>query len=238
MHYVFHGSALPDEARVSLTRQGFECCALPPFQKLDPGLDTHPDMLFLCLGERLFVHSDYLSVPGAGNIIFEISERKRCKTEPTIQPMGPVYPDDILFNILVIGKHLVGRLDSVSKKVLFCAKDAGYELHSVRQGYARCTTCVLSDEAAVTQDPGISALLRELKIDVLQVDEKDILLPGFDHGFIGGASGKFMESVYFTGDLSRLAKGGEIAAFCQKHGIKPVSLTQERLVDCGGLFFV
>ena len=47
---------MPKEAQDRLKELGFSVIPLPPFSRLAPPVASHPDMLLLPLGDRLFVH--------------------------------------------------------------------------------------------------------------------------------------------------------------------------------------
>ena len=62
---------------------------------------------------------------------------------------------------------------------------------SSRQGYSRCSVCVVSDNAIITADEGICRSAEAHGVDVLKIRPGYIDPPGFDYGFIGGQASKF-----------------------------------------------
>ena len=237
MPFVVVDEKLPAEAKEKLNKLGFTVLPLPSFGKLKGSLSSHPDMLFQCLEGKLFCPRSYLDDPEAKAVLETVALSGKLQLEPSLEPMGPDYPSDILFNVLTVGRHLIGRLDKVCKMILYTAVSSGYELLPVKQGYARCSTCMVGPDGAITADPGIAQTLGQIGLDVLTVSNDPILLDGFDHGFVGGASGCFRDKVYFTGSLESLPAGPQIRSFCQKHGFEAVSLTQGPMKDHGGLIF-
>jgi hypothetical protein len=156
---------------------------------------------------------------------------------PIKQAPARKYPHDVLLNAARIGHYLVCRPDSTAAELLQYAKEAGLTVLPVRQGYAKCNLCVVSDHAAMTEDASIAAALRSAGMDVLQINAGGVALSGYPYGFIGGASGSDGTHVFFYGDLALHRDGERIATFCQKHGRIPVSLASHQLTDVGSLLF-
>ena len=148
------------------------------------------------------------------------------------------YPEDIGLNLLVFGKHLLGRTDKAPREVLDYAEERGYTLHLVKQGYAKCSTCVVSDRAIITADPSIADAAESIGADVLLVSSQGVRLDGYGCGFIGGASGNDREKVYFCGNVELHPDGAAITEFCRKHGREAVSLSEMPLYDYGTLLFI
>ena len=147
------------------------------------------------------------------------------------------YPNNIPLNACVIEKTLIGRLDSVDKKVLdFCLK-RGYQLINVRQGYTKCSCVVVSDHTLITADNGIFNSLNEINIEVLKVEEGRVRLSETTNGFLGGASGYYDHKIYFTGNIQLHPDYQRIKEFCDKHNTKMISLTDGPLRDIGGIIF-
>ena len=140
-------------------------------------------------------------------------------------------------NAARIGKYLVCRLDTVAEELLQYAKETGLTVLTVRQGYAKCNLCVVSDRAAITEDASVAAALCSVGIDVLHIRAGSVSLPPYAYGFIGGASGNDGTHVFFYGDLALHPDGKRIAAFCQEHGRVPISLAAHPLHDVGSLLF-
>ena len=147
------------------------------------------------------------------------------------------YPANIPLNICIVGKNLIGRLDSVDPKVLEFCKKRDYRLINVRQGYTKCSCAVVSNNALITSDNGIFNSLKETKIEVLKIEEGRVELSDSVSGFIGGASGYHDHRIYFTGNIRLHPDYQRIKAFCDKHHTEIISLSEEPLWDIGGIIF-
>ena len=210
-----------------LEANGFTVSPLPPHPSLDKPVNTHSDMLLLVVGNTVFTHNEYF-IPSL------------AKRETIIIPetLGNKYPNDILLNIAIVGKHVFANIKHASKSVLDHLSRLGLEIHGVSQGYAHCSTCIISDNAAITADEGIAVAMRNVGIDVLLIEKGYISLPPYEYGFIGGTSGTTNDTVFFCGSLSYHPDGEKIKQFITKHGKNICELSDAPLCDVGGITFI
>ncbi len=228
---------VPYSAQKRLDSLGFEVLLLPPFSLLAEPVASHPDMLLFPFGDKIICHSKYYTE--AKSEIDRIAVSKELILSD--EAVSSSYPDDVLFNAAVLGdSYLLCNKKSVSSKILDIALENKLSVVHVNQGYTKCSTCIVSDNAVVTSDKTISKASEELGIDTLLVENKSISLPGYDCGLIGGCSGlcEYTNEIFFCGDLGTHPNGDEIISFCKHHGKTPVMLTQERLFDIGSIFFI
>ena len=72
-------------------------------------------------------------------------------------------------------------------------------------------------------------------VDVLKIDPMEILLPGYDRGFIGGCGGFIKEDlIYLTGNIKGAQKT-KIFEFVQKHNVRFIFNDANDLIDIGGI---
>ena len=135
---------------------------------------------------------------------------------------------------VIICKRLFCRVQSAAKEIKDYALENGYELIDVKQGYAGCTTLVLNENNAVTGDPSIKIAMEKSGINVLFIDEDNIRLPGYNKGFIGGASLVINDTVYFFGDVKKLSEYSKISSFISSLKMKEISILSGDVVDFGG----
>ena len=210
----------------ALRQEGFETIPLAPFGALSNPVDTHADMLLLNVGEVVFVHKDYKIDLSALKNVIQIDE-----------PMGAKYPSDILLNIAIVGKNVFANTKYASKTVLEYLERHDFAIHHVSQGYAHCSTCIVSENAIISADKSIIEAAQKVGIDALKIAEGHISLPPYNHGFIGGACGSCNDKIYFCGSLDSHKNGNEIRDFCLKHGKNAISLSDTPLTDIGGILF-
>ena len=106
---------------------------------------------------------------------------------------GNKYPEDILLNFLYLNNTLYGKLSAIDKNLLDYCKENNIRTVNINQGYARCSTLVLNNNAVITSDLSIEKALKKDKVEVLLISSGNIVLEGYNYGFIGGASGKIDE---------------------------------------------
>ncbi len=208
----------------ALAVEGFETVLLSPFAALCEPTDTHADMLLCAVGTSIFKHALY---PLAGEHFINVTE-----------DIGAKYPNDILLNIAIVGTHVFCNEKHASATVLEYLRELGYNIHHVSQGYAHCSTCILSEHAIITADSSIAMGAEKAGIDVLLISVGNISLPPYDYGFIGGASGVCGDRVYFCGSLDHHPDGDKIREFCLKHHKTVVELCDSPLADIGGILFI
>ena len=211
----------------ALQQEGFEAIPLAPFSALSHPVDTHADMLLLSVGNVVFVHKDYKIDLSAFENVIHIDE-----------PLGNKYPNDVLLNIAIVGKNVFANIKNASKTILKYLEDNGFAIHHVSQGYAHCSTCIVSENAIITADKGIAQAAQCVGIDVLLISEGNISLPPYNHGFIGGACGATSHSIYFCGSLNYHPDGDKIREFIKNHSKDIIELSDSPLIDIGGILFI
>ena len=143
---------------------GYEVELFGPIGTVQAPLSCHPDMVFCRLG---------------GDTVYT--------GDPTM--LGPDYPQDIIYNACSTGKYFIHNLKYTAPELLEAAERLDLRKVNVSQGYAKCSTCVVSEDAIITYDRGIARATRAAGLDVLTIEPGHVELPGYDTGFIGGASG-------------------------------------------------
>lgn len=143
--------------------------------------------------------------------------------------LKPKYPYDIAYNVCRIGKYAVCRRSHTAPEIL-----SEYQtILETKQGYARCSICIVNSESVITSDEGLYRLLSENKLNVLKIRPGYIEL-GRMQGFIGGASGLLENSVLaFNGALKTHPDHRNIVDFCRNVSVEPISLNSGNLVDTG-----
>ncbi len=212
------------ECERSLFAFGYELIKLPPSKYLQKPVASHPDMLVFVDGDRLITHKKYYVE--AKEAVDEIISKCGLSLVLSNEEWRADYPHDVLFNAAKVGGKLICREKSTSTLIRG-------ERVNVKQGYAKCSACIVGD-GIITADRSIARAWD----DTLLLDTSCVLLDGYDEGFIGGASGDDGEHIFFCGDITKHPQYKEIEAFCRAHGRKPVSLSKAPLYDYGSLIFV
>lgn len=189
----------------------------------------HADMILTVFDGKLFCHKSYYKANKAA--LDKIAAFGGLDVIASDCARGEKYPLDVAFNTLIAGNKLICKKDSV------CPQLAEYDVINTNQGYAGCTALYAAD-TVITADPATTATCQMAGIPVYRISGKDISLPGYDTGFIGGACGVCEDTVYIYGDPKASQSGLELAEFCNSKGLSLVSLFDGPVTDIGGIKFV
>ena len=209
----------------ALEALGFAAAVLPACPALPPPLSRHPDLLLYPLGDGFLLDKEY----GEKNAAF--FDSLRLPRFYSRQRLGPVYPRDVLFNALPLGKTVYG-----SKFAAEEVKSGAFRFVPIRQGYARCSAALIGG-GIVTADPSLAKALERDGREVLRIRPGFVALPGYSYGFLGGASLTISpELTVFFGQLEDHPDYPAMAAFAKRRGTSLLSLSNEPLTDRGGGF--
>ncbi|WP_291579209.1 DUF6873 family GME fold protein [Clostridium sp. UBA6640] len=217
----------------ALQTLGCKVLKCPPNAKLYDAVCGHPDMLIHTISKStLMTHIsmdktfiNLLQNDFNFDVIFSKNELKEK------------YPYDITLNAVNLRDYFIHNIKYTDEFLLKYMSDK--TLINVRQGYTKCSTAIVNDNAIITSDNSIAKALKETTIDILLLPPGDIELSGLDYGFIGGSCGLLDEKhLVFYGDLKKYKYGSEVLTFLDKYNITPIYLSDNNLIDRGSIFFL
>ena len=178
-----------------LTRLGVSCLTVTAFSCLAEPVCSHADMLCHPMGgEKVLI------ARGNKHLFLEL-KKAGFYPEETQKNLMKEYPGDILLNAAQIGSYCFASR-YCDEKLQESFRHRKIFFVPVRQGYAKCSTVIVSKKAILTADPSIAAAAKQCGFDVLRVQAGFVELPGYPYGFLGGACGKLSaDTLAFTGDL-------------------------------------
>ena len=142
-----------------------------------------------------------------------IIQNRRFRIEECQRPVAKDYPQNVRINCLFLGGKLYGK-----------------------QGYTRCSSLVIGDNAVITADKSIAKALKADGAEVLSIQPGHIRLEGFEYGFIGGAGFFDNGTTYFFGNIKKHPDYERIKVFCAEYNSKIEILNrEEQLTDIGGV---
>lgn len=211
-----------------LNSYGIEVIKTKAHTKLYNAVKFHPDMQLYHLGGNCII-CDEEAVETAG-IIF--SSENICSGNSVAEK----YPYDISYNAARVGQFLICNKQYTDSNILIDAENKGLEIIDVKQGYAKCNLCIISENAVITSDIGIKTAIGNFPIDVLLVEDNSVLLKDFTHGFIGGATGKIApDKLAINGNIKYHKYSREIIDFAKKHNVEIISLNSGYIEDIGSI---
>ena len=182
--------------------------------------------------EEISGHSDIFYCSINDNIIMAPNSKiKENSFKVGQEKVGKKYPKDVLYNVCQINDKIIG-----SKYV-----DKSIKLNIiVKQGYAKCSIAVTSNNSCITTDKGIMQILKENNIDTLYIEESNIKLLKKDKsiskmkGFIGGASLIFDNKFLLFGDSNNLNNKEGILEHLYKYNLELIDFKGLDIYDYGG----
>ncbi len=205
---------------------GSEFDVLPSYtlENVDEPVSCHPDMSIVCVGE-VFV---------CEKTSFEyykklLPDRVLVSGETALFRN---YPRDIAYNVLISENVAIGNFkytDSVVKNEI---NKQNIVVQNTNQGYAKCAS-VCFKRNIITADNSIYNSALNLGLNALKISEGNVLLSGYNYGFLGGASGFVNNKVLFFGDISRHPDFEKIKKFINEQNIEIDYIENYPLTDVG-----
>lgn len=214
---------ISDNIRSSIEKLDYNIILIPSYSRLPLPVSAHADMLFYPMKcGKLLTYRDY----------YETNKEyfDRVLPSPVLSDIIPdnSYPNDIALNALRIGDILFCKKEYTEEII----KDFGTVVN-VKQGYTRCSVCVMNRGNVITSDPGLIKIFSDNGINSYVIDNADIKIDGYNNGFIGGASFVDNNTVYFFGtpgyrNIELIKKA------CNACGCDFEFLSDDPLYDYGG----
>ncbi len=190
-----------------------------------PQVEDHSDMLFSYIGDGCYMlEKSQAALDSSLKMLGFKSINSRIS-------LSAGYPHDVVLNTCIIGNKILG-----SEAIADYRKDDSKNFVAVKQGYAKCSVCVVDENSLITDDISIFNKCKSLDMDVLFVRKGSVKLNGFDYGFIGGCCGKIARDVLaFFGDINTHSDSSKIKSFLSFRGIDAFSLCPGDLKDIGSI---
>lgn len=229
---IMLGEKYADIVAKKLSEFDIDIIPVPDNPKVDRRLSGHVDLSALHVGGNRIILASYLKGSALGetlsayglNIIYAEEEQKA------------EYPFDCRLNVCLIGRRtFCGDFLKESAFVnYFTSAGIDRTVYYSRQGYVKCSICVVDENSFITADKGLFHLGKSCGMNVLLIRPFGIVLDGFDYGFIGGASCKLSRDILaFTGHLNDHPDKGSILDFLSLHNIEAVYLSDMPAFDIG-----
>jgi hypothetical protein len=262
MSYVFMSKKANSILKNAIQQDGHSLIEVEATVQVYPGIASHADIYLCSIGGELVVAPEQLSNLeqqlttkgysfsdgfictgldiGSDTQSDGFSHGRLCGFSYAIGKtnLTAKYPGTIPYNAAVFGNYFMHNLSFTDTLLLEKARGKGLTLIDVAQGYTKCNTVVVDDNAIITSDPGIAAAASMFGIDVLTISQGHVLLEGFDYGFLGGASGRIGDKIYFNGDLSAHPDCQQIITFIASRGLHAKFFPVYPLEDIGSIIVV
>lgn len=233
MKNLFVDYRVSEEEKNNLTKLGYNLLICPPNKNLYEAVCGHPDMLLHVMDNKLILHKD---------IPYEFLQnlyRLRINILISQNSIEEKYPNDIILNAVSISNLFVHFTKFSDRTLINEAMRNNKKILSVKQGYTKCSTAIVNNNAIITSDIGIATAFKNENFDALLLPPGDIDLPGLNYGFIGGTCGLIEDGLLaFYGDLEYYTYGKEVLDFLKKHKVEPLFLKKGKLIDRGSIICI
>ena len=193
-------------------------------------ISGHPDVFFCFTDKHLVIAPNtptkFKKTLSDNNISYIEGQKK----------VGNNYPDTATYNAVITEKFLIHNL-KITDNLIKETCNNKIAIH-VNQAYTRCNLLPLKNDSFITSDKGIYKTLQAKKLNIIYVDPKGIILPGFNNGFFGGACGVTKNQVFIVGSLNFFTDGEKVTQFIEDLGYQIIELYNGSLYDGGSLIFI
>ena len=221
-------SELADKALIDYMETKGAVVLVPKDDRFDDRISSHPDLVISIIDDTLIIDEN------AHRNIYEQLNTLGVPYVMGSSRLADIYPQDIAYNAVITKNILLHNLSHTNPVLLAHSSNTGKKLISVKQGYTKCSTVVISDNALITSDQGIYKAAKD-SMNLLLVQPGHVLLEGYDFGFLGGTSGLLEDTVIFHGDLSKHPDFIKIKAFVEKTQKKLLYFEDFPLRDIGSI---
>ena len=213
----------------ALEAYGFNVIFTKQIDKLHPSVDGHADLQLSAVGKDIVVCEENYEYYKN-----KLTESIKCGTSK----LNEKYPFDIAYNAAILGKYAIHYFKFTDAVLRECIKKNFLFEINTKQGYSKCSICIVSDNAIITEDDNIIKSIKNTDIDVLKISKGSVKLNGMNYGFFGGATGLYENKLFINGELKFHEDNIKIKEFCKKHKVEIIELKKGELYDIGSIMFI
>lgn len=220
---------IPDDAKYNLQRHG-DLLQLYVSDITYEAIAGHPDIFFCKTNNQLIT---------APNLPYEFKNILTGYGINFIEGDNNVsskYPGTAIYNAVSTPDYLIHKLSITDPVILKYSE--GIEKINIEQGYSRCSLVPLKDNNFITSDEGIYKTLTSKGFKGCLVSSKEVLLPGFQNGLIGGAFGIYGNRVFIIGSLKYYSEGEKIRDYLSSLSYEIIELYEGPLFDGGSIIIL
>lgn len=208
-----------------LADKGISALNVSKSDKIDAYCADHADILAYHLGNGKFIADKTAEKALNG---FYVQEYVNVRSP---------YPNDCILNAADIGDFLICNTKIICNSILKSAERQNKQIINVKQGYAKCSVCIVKRNTLITDDESIYREISKIScISALLVSKGSVSLVGQNYGFLGGASGLLgKDYIFFNGDIKSHTDFTAIKQFLDYHKVKYTDIKNKPLTDVGSI---
>lgn len=193
-------------------------------------ISGHPDIFFCKINDHLII------APNLPESYKKTLQELNISYVEGEEPVGKKYPESAKYNVVTTEKYLMHNFRYTDSSIT--NNEGDLDLIHLNQGYSRCNLLPLKNDHFITSDEGVKRVLQNYNLNVLHVNPDDIQLPGFKHGFFGGACGVVDNSVFILGSLENYKDGEKVKTYLHSLEYEIIELFEGPLFDGGSILFL
>ncbi|KDR95543.1 hypothetical protein SAMN02745945_01390 [Peptoclostridium litorale DSM 5388] len=222
---------MPHEMKCFLNDRGIETIDGFNSKMTYEAISGHPDISFCHVGGSKAVAS-----PESFEYYKKELSRHGFEVVRGQKSPGIKYPGNICYNAAIIGSLVIHKLSHTDTVLLDELECNGIKKINVKQGYSKCSICIVGENAIITADSNIHEVALQNGVGSLLIRAGGVVLDGFEYGFIGGSSGLISENeIFFAGDIANHPNYASIMEFLHKNGKDAVCMNGRELLDVGSI---
>lgn len=226
---IIHDKRLPQDAIATLQQYG-ECLPFYTENITYEEIAGHPDIFF-------FPAEDYIiAAPNTPLQYLHFLQERGISIKIGNIAIGTKQENSTCYNAVLSDNYIIHNNKFTDISILENTKDKQF-IH-VNQAYTRCSLMPLKNDCFVTSDKGVENELIKKKLNCFYISPKEILLPGFPYGFIGGCMGVHKNTIFLIGNPDFHSDGKRLQSFLHELDYEIVSLYNGKFFDGGSLFFI
>ena len=222
------------EEKDKLKELGYKLIEIETSKDVYSEISSHTDIFCTKIKENLVVE------PTKYNLIKSKVE-KEINIIKGSSKVESKYPNDIKYNVCVLGKNAIHNFQYTDKKIKEILQKENFDLINVKQGYTKCSIAVIDENSIITSDRGIYEELRNKNFNILFIENKlNIKLLNNNQislmdGFIGGAISRIENNIFISGDLRKIDNDNKIRNFIKERNLNIISFDNLEVIDYGGI---
>lgn len=219
------------DMEIELKRRNIEIIKTIECKETYNAIKYHPDICVCNLG-----NGNIVVAPNVYEYYKEVLECKGFNVIKGESPIGLKYPSNISYNICIFGNYALHNFKYTEKNILKYIEDNKFIKINLKQGYSKCSICIVDEKSIITSDVGIHNAVKAYNIDCLLIKDGHIDLFDLDYGFIGGCTGLIdKDKLAFFGDITKHPDYIKIKKFVGLKNKEVVCLSREDLLDLGSI---
>ncbi|MGL5314982.1 MAG: DUF6873 family GME fold protein [Peptostreptococcaceae bacterium] len=215
----------------SLNRKNIKIIETPECPNTYNAIKHHPDISVCKINDN-----NIIVAPNVYEYYKEVLDEHNFNVIEGNSVIESKYPNNIQYNVCIFGKYALHNFAYTDKRILDYLNDNNFIKINIKQGYSKCSICIVDENSIITSDEGIFEEVKKFDIDCLLIEKGYIDLFDLNYGFIGGCSGLISKTeLAFYGDITKHPDYDKILKFVESKNKSIVCLSNENLLDLGSI---